>query len=538
MKFLTALLLLTFAAATAKSAEITSTVDAVVVYPEGASITRTASVAVQRGANDLVFTGLPSGISPSDLRIETGSSNVAIGQIRQDTVQQREEFDAQVVELQKQIEAAQLAIAAIDDSNKAAELQLQFLQNAATGYGKDSGVDVARGQASTENWSQATAALGAGAESAYTKIRENGVKRKAAVEEVGVLQRELATMRRGARASGRVRLALRADRASTETLKLTYFTEAADWFPSYEARLDSESGALVLTQTAEVSQRTNEDWSNVEMTLSTSAPTGELEAPELYSEFLDLARPMPSLRSQLEEVVVTGAARAPAEDMMVVTARKRTAVDTGDYAASYGIPGRVSLSNEADETQRFDLARYDFDTQLITQIVPRESTQAFLGARFTYDEEEPLYSNGMQVFVDGTFVGTTTMPTALPGTEIVLPMGQDRRVNVKVVDQGGEVGDRGIVGRRNEETTNLLFEVTNRRSSATEVEVFDRYPVARNEDIKVEIPRDATEPSERDVDDEPGVVLWRKSLAGGDNWRINHRYTISYPKNRTLERSY
>lgn len=518
-----------------QAADVASSVDAVVVYPEGASITRTASVAVQPGANDLVFTGLPSGILPSNLRIETGSSNVDIGQIRQDTVQQREDFDAEVAALQNRIEAAQLEIAAIDDSNKAAELQLQFLQNAATGYGKDAGLDVARGQASTENWSQATAALGAGAEAAYATIRENGVKRKAATENLSVLQRELANMRRGARASGRVRLALRADRAATETLKLTYFTENADWFPSYEARLDSDSGDLVLTQTAEVSQRTDEDWSNVAMTLSTSAPTGELEAPGLYSEFLDLARPRQSARSQvLEEVVVA----APAQDTVVVTARRRTAIDTGNFAASYGIPGRVSLSNESDETQRFDLARYNFDTRLVTQIVPRESTIAFLGARFTYDEEEPLYSNGMQVFVDGTFVGTTTMPTALPGSEIVLPMGQDRRVEVRVVDRGSEVGDRGIVGRRNEETTNLLFEVTNRRQSATEVEVYDRYPVARNEDIKVEIPRDATEPSERDVDEEPGVVVWRKSLPGNETWQINHRYTISYPKNRILERNY
>lgn len=539
MRFQTALLLLTLFASAAKGAEVASTVDSVVVYPEGASITRNASVSVAAGANDIVFTGLPSEISPADLRIETGSSNIDIGQIRQDTVQQREAFDAQVAELQARIEAAELGIAVIDDSTKAAELQLQFLMNAATGYGRDSGVEVGRGQASAENWSQAVTALGAGAETAYSKIRDNRVKRKQATEDLSVLQRELASMRRGARASGRVRLALRADRAATETLKITYFVEEADWFPSYEARLDSESGALVLTQAAEVSQRTDEDWTNVTMTLSTSAPTGELEAPELSSEFLDLARPRPSARSrELEEIVVTGALAAPAEDAVVVTARKRTAIDTGSFAASYGIPGRVSLSNESDETQRFDLARYNFNTQLVTQIVPRESTLAFLGARFTYENEEPLYSNGMQVFVDGTFVGTTTMPTALPGAEIVLPMGQDRRVEVRVVDRGGEVGDRGIVGRRNEETTSLLFEVTNRRRSATEVEVFDRYPVARNEDIKVEIPRDATEPSERDVDEEPGVIVWRRSLLGGESWQIDHRYTISYPKNRRLERNY
>lgn len=61
-------------------------------------------------------------------------------------------------------------------------------------------------------------------------------------------------------------------------------------------------------------------------------------------------------------------------------------------------------------------------------------------------------------------------------------------------------------------------------------------PVARNEDIEVEVGRGATAPDETGVDEKPGVVLWRRAVEPGETWAIEHSCTISYPADRVLTR--
>ncbi|MDZ7644891.1 MAG: hypothetical protein U5K76_12155 [Woeseiaceae bacterium] len=99
--------------------------------------------------------------------------------------------------------------------------------------------------------------------------------------------------------------------------------------------------------------------------------------------------------------------------------------------------------------------------------MPRRSEQAFLAARFTYDRNVPLNASTMRVYVDGAYAGVTQMPDTLPQADITMPMGEDDRVEVRVTDQGVERGQEGIIGRSNVESTHYLFEVTNRRPSAT-----------------------------------------------------------------------
>lgn len=142
----------------------------------------------------------------------------------------------------------------------------------------------------------------------------------------------------------------------------------------------------------------------------------------------------------------------------------------------------------------------------------------------------------MTVFVDGAFAGNTEMPTAMPQAEVVLPMGQDRRIEVNAQTQGGQDRRDGIISKRKTEATDYVFEITNRRTAPSYVEVMDLYPVSRNKAVEVEIPRTATEPDARDLNDQPGLILWKKTLAPGEIWRIRHQYTVSYPADQVLSR--
>ncbi len=512
---------------------VTSEIEAVTVYQAGAMVTRSARIDVPRGVSQVTFEGLSSAVNAGNVRLEVAQGNAELGQIRFDRVQTEAAYDAQVRDLTEQIETVEALIGELEDRGKTAELKLKFLDGIAAGYAKESWFEGARGTADVESWRAALNVLEDGAAAARATIREVKVAGREQQKVLSRLQRELRDLRGGSLSASRLNVALNAAAAQEVTVLLHYFVESATWSPVYEARLDSNAGALRLLQKAEVRQTTDEDWQDAVLTLSTSDPSGALAAPVPTSEFLDLVEVQPPMAKRsapmalatdaIEEIVVSGAAR-------------ERATEVGAYAVNYRIPGRVNVANDADEAQTFELATFEMAAELVTRIVPRQSLDAFLTAQFTYDADVPLYASSLQVYVDRVFVGESWMPTALPGQEMVLPMGQDRQVEFSLQDQGGEKGEGGFIGRTKTERTDLVFEITNRRRSLTTVEVIDVLPVAINKDIDVALGDDATPATEADFDDKRGVLVWRRNLSGGDTWRIRHEYEVEYPASKVLVR--
>ncbi len=534
------LLLVTALGPQAFAADTKSRIDSVVVYPSGALITRTAAIAVPAGTSKVTLTDLPGDLGSADLRIAVADDAVQLGQVRVEREALAASFDADVRAAEAAVREQERAVQAIDDSVAAARLQLSFLTSLAQGYAKDAWFDGTRGTANVTVWKDALALLQEGSDDANRLIRDNTEQRILAVRELERRRSALTELAGSARRRSEATVSLASNRAVETTLSLTYAIKEARWWPVYEARLDSASGALRLSQIAEVNQRSAEDWTGVRLTLSTSEPSGELIPPELDTEFLAYFTPRRDAMADdaVQEIIVTGS-RIRSKEMLRAApslGRQRAAVNISDYAVDYAIPGRVDIANNAAEDLTFALAAFAVESSLLTTVVPIESTEAFLQARFTYTESLPLFASSMRVYVDGVFAGETQMPEALPQSEVTLPMGQDRRIEVRVRPQEDERDRRGMISKRQYETTHRLYEITNQRPTATFVEVLDRYPVAEERDIRVEVANDATEPDERDVDDEPGIIKFVRRLEGGESWTIRQRFTVSYPADKTLSR--
>lgn len=77
-------------------------------------------------------------------------------------------------------------------------------------------------------------------------------------------------------------------------LELRYAVSGARWAPSYTLHLDPELRRAELAVRALVRQRTDEDWSNVQLTLSTADQEGWSELPELKALRIGRAQPPPT----------------------------------------------------------------------------------------------------------------------------------------------------------------------------------------------------------------------------------------------------
>ena len=512
-----------------------SRIDAVTVYPRGADVTRLARVSLEPGANVVTLEGLPGNIDLARTSAAVADSAVELRSIRLDVREEREAYDADVRRLEAAIAEVNDSIEAIDDGIAAADLQLKFLEGLAQEYAGRERSGAAGGRADVASWQQAMDSIGAGASAALEKKRAGRKARREAEKDLSALQRELAD-KRGRRAdSALLLITLESPAALATDLRVTYFQRRARWSPSYAAYLDSAASELRLTHEAEVGQTTSEGWRDVELTLSTGNPGGGMQAPGQDSEFLDLSEP--TFMERAADMLETQGLRLPeglALEEVVVTAN---IARPNRYAATYRASGRADIANSADREQSIPLAEHRFGVALVTRATPRQEARAYLTARFTLDSDTPLFGGPMRVFVDGAYAGLAELPELLPGAEAVLPMGVDRQVEVLATDQGGEKASEGFISSRNAELTDYLFEIVNRHSRASSVEVIDYYPVPRDERINVTVPRGATPPDEKNLDDRPGVLAWRKELGPGESWRIVHQYEVSYPKDAELTES-
>jgi hypothetical protein len=77
-------------------------------------------------------------------------------------------------------------------------------------------------------------------------------------------------------------------------LIVEYFVQGAKWTPTYVCRLNSATNTAAIALRALICQRTGEDWSGVQIELSTATPTGWCELPELPSLRLGRSQPFAS----------------------------------------------------------------------------------------------------------------------------------------------------------------------------------------------------------------------------------------------------
>ena len=279
-----------FAAVPAWAADIdaTSAVDAVTVYPDGASVTRLITLDLPSGDNTLVAKDFPLTLDPSSLRVEgEAGAKLTIGAI--DTRPPRA-APVNLPELDKRIEALKDERANLDGAINAATARRKFAERFAetspAGLGE-------KGEARPiAEWRAAFAAVAEEVASADSAIRDAERKQRDIDRDIARLQQDRAQK---PPSKLEVRIDLASAAATKATLRVTYAVRNARWAPLYDARLDTgakdRKPALELVRRAEITQNTGEDWSNVALAVSTVRTARGGSAPELSSLIVQYPQP-------------------------------------------------------------------------------------------------------------------------------------------------------------------------------------------------------------------------------------------------------
>jgi hypothetical protein len=69
------------------------------------------------------------------------------------------------------------------------------------------------------------------------------------------------------------------------------------------------------------------------------------------------------------------------------------------------------------------------------------------------------------------------------------------------------------------------------------LELIDRIPVSQNAAIKVDLLKDATPATTRDLDGKTGILLWKLNLVPRQRSTVKQHYSVGYPKGQRLEQT-
>ncbi|MBT0957399.1 DUF4139 domain-containing protein [Alphaproteobacteria bacterium KMM 3653] len=523
----------------------TAPISSVVVYPQGASVSRSVSVELPAGAHRVLFPVSGQNLVNGPPRIK-GEGDFAIGEV--------EILSGFVTDPEAVFTPAQTAAkAAAEEAGDAVTAKFDQLSTARIDLGAALAQieflrTVSAGSLDALNAEElaATAALIGG------QIAEAEAKRQLAEVQVRALQEELADLQKIQRQAesdftrlsppaGPVdMLAVSVELASagTVSLSLDQLVRNAGWAPEYELRLTREDAVVSVDRKAMIYQSTGEIWGDVALTLSTADPFAAL-APEmprpnqavmdqhLNKRAIGSASYAPKVeRSMAEADMAAGSLAAP--EPVVIAAGVR--ID--GLSVTYEYPRDVTIATGQDGAV-LSLDSFELQAELTNLASPRWDNTAFLMANITNDRGEPILPGNASIYRDGAFIGRSGMPLIPAGGAEDVSFGALEGLRLKYRLLDNDTGDVGLVSRSNTRAQMMEFSVENLTDEAQDVRSLFALPYSEQEDLIVKT-RARPAPSAENYEKDRGVGAWDMTLQPGEQQTVTVDVNISWPSGSGL----
>ena len=520
-----------------------SRMDRVTLYQGSATVERTLALAA--GAREAVFICLPAALDPQSLQAQ--GDGVRVGEVRLDSSERALVPECASAQ-DAHIRSVEDELARVNAATNALQLSDSYLKTVATLVPTDGKTLAAPSPAQI----QATAeALRRSLEDSQVRAHQLQRDKHTLEQRLRALQQEQGRSASAQSRVVRVRVQLAAERAST--LRLVYQVRGPSWQSSYRATLEDNqdsgkaaaenagTGSVHIERQAIVAQSTGEDWSGVQLRLSTGTPQRSTQGQLPRPWVLDIAPP-PALQMARNKAMAGGAemmAPAPASIAASAPSEPDFAVQTQDsaYATEFAVPGRTSVPSSGERIT-LALGSTHAPAQLLARTAPEVELAAYLVARIA--RPAGVWPAGPVALLQGTrFIGngrldfSSASNATADSASTELAFGRDDKVAVSAAPVQDMRGTAGLTGSTTERTVQSSYRVDNQHASAIALQVLHAVPVSRDEKITVRS-RYTPEPTYLALGGAPGTVLWQQSLAAGASAGFAAEHVLRYPQDVQL----
>ncbi|MCU0443438.1 MAG: mucoidy inhibitor MuiA family protein [Microscillaceae bacterium] len=338
-------------------------------------------------------------------------------------------------------------------------------------------------------------------------------------------------------------VSVKAENALSTEFELNYIVVDAGWQPIYDLRAKDTQSPVQLSYKANVFQNTGVAWDNVKITLSTGNPTQSGVKPELSTWYVNFYNPyvqreVVKNRGRFDNAKKSADRGAPAsisttdadvEDEEVArTIADLTTVSESAFATTFEISIPYSIPSDG-KPQLVDIKNYDLKTKYAYSVVPKMDYDVFLLAKITGWEDLGLLSGKTNIYFEGTFVGESYLDAQNVKDTLAVSLGRDKKIVVKRI-KIQDLSSKKSIGTNIKEELGFEINVRNTKKEAVNLTIEEQYPIAKDSQIEVEL----VEAQNAEINPISGKITWRITLNPAETKKLTLRYSLKYPKNKTI----
>lgn len=508
--------------------QVKSKITAVTVYQNRALVTRTAEVTLPPGISKLEFPGLPADLVDQTLQV-TGSAessvkilDVHIRTVSKDTVSNSRTEDI-LGKLSSLKEKEKILLKRID----VLRAETAFIDSLGIYYARRAGTQTSR--TPYLDWKNVLRFIASNLDSVNIKTLRTDSQLKDVREKISLIQDEIRRMQVYAVKTGKlVAVTLGSPNRNRAKLLVSYLLPGASWSPSYKERVTSGSKKVDIAYSARVRQSTGEDWNNIALTLSTAQPSAGGTPPNLSTWRVGIYEPPPSPRELSSESRAKGQMQTVATQMQLSKiAGPAAEVVHALTSATFIIaaPANIPADNTSHEVT---IANALLPVKLSYTSIPSLTSAAYLTAEAKNTTDYPFLPGPADIFLDNSFVATSSIGDVMPGEDFKSYLGIDKSVQIerKLINRFKE--STGLFSKNTRITYTYQTTVDNTKKVPVDLLVKDQVPVSTDKRVSVEVLE--PDPNVAKPDSE-GFIEWHLDLAPSEKKVLNLKFSVEAPSN-------
>jgi uncharacterized protein (TIGR02231 family) len=332
-----------------------------------------------------------------------------------------------------------------------------------------------------------------------------------------------------------VEVTLEVSSASDVELYVTYQTAGASWIPRYD--VDLHPAKTTLRRLAMVSNRTEEDWTEIDLTIST-AIARPVEAVEGSPFFITAYDPTTVVKTRPRDrrlkrapkpsMVAGAAAMAPPAPPPEIEEEFAEAVETVSGIAVYELPKKMTIPSD-HERHPVTLIEEELESTTVHYWYAEGMAEVVAQDRVV-NNDNMILPGKMKVFSEGDYIGETSVHQISPREEFKIGtrVAYDVKAEKKLVER--EMEKAGVLRGKLRRSYKYRLEIQSFSKRKIEIEVFDRVPHSVSTQIEVKIDWDKLSTKSHEL----GVIEWHREIEPNEKKSIDYEYEVVWERDVTI----
>uniref|UniRef100_A0AC34F516 DUF4139 domain-containing protein n=1 Tax=Panagrolaimus sp. ES5 TaxID=591445 RepID=A0AC34F516_9BILA len=529
----------------------------VIVYADRAEVKRILELDLQQGKNIVVVQNVSSVIERQSIRVE-GRGNTVIQEVQyiELPIETVESNNQQVSEMEQEKIQVENEKVLTEDQIHVLQKRLEVLDGVAGQIGQN--VIIPKDQKMMSKT----------ASNLKQELREKEKSCLNLKERLDAIEKNLDQLRCKHEYDNHKRsinITVQMEEAGLAELHLNYQVYCVTWKPAYDIRASTSgiesicSNKIKLLYYGLIEQKTDEDWRDAELILSTATPCVAGSVPTLPTLAAAFQRQTPNIRQRNASSRRKPISNGSEEDMgfgsfdyneftdAAALQRMTIAYTASDHEHSLGqnydhLPcSCFSIENPATilsdgKSYKVQISTLEFEPVFTHETVPSKTASAFLTAVITNTSSLPLLPGMASIYLNNSFISTTNLKSILPGEEFRCSLGIDPSLKVEYKPCSRMNEQVGFMTKNSLCTHEQIVSLRNAKASQSAlITIREPIPKAVDEKIKICVLSPDLRPGRMDARINKDQHLeWAVHLAPGEQRDLHIKYTIEYPLNETI----